>query len=102
MNLIPSFLRNLFKPKSAFVPEAPARVNTTAKQRNPKRVKHHWLWTQLNEYTGEGRAIITAPAHVPLATAQSMVSAYLGRRYGYGKFTTRQFKSARTIHINPL
>ena len=110
MNLIPAFLRNLFKPKTTFVPPTTAVATTPVNKRQPQfprvrqrgpRRKTLWLARQLEGYAGERTIIVRVPAHLDMSQAQNMVSGFMHYHYGKGKFTTRRFESARTVHISP-
>lgn len=112
MNLIPTFLRNLFVPKT-FAPTTPATTAVSRPTRKHQRqqsqavgkrmydTKYRWMRELLKDYDGSGSFVLRVPRDYDLDGTQAATAAYLNRRFGKYKFATRQFVSAHTIHINP-
>lgn len=105
MNLLPAFIRNLFvKPSTNFVPETSAApvfagVKPVASTRRPRNA---WVREEFLKFDERDRRvkIVKIPDHMNLDVARSDVSAFLIHNYGKGRFSTRLFRNARTIHVS--
>lgn len=66
------------------------------------RVNGHWVKRQLEAYDGMGTVIVHVPDGMPMKCGQSSVNSHIAQRFGKGKFKTRRFSTARTIHVRPI
>jgi hypothetical protein len=95
-------IRNLFRPTS-FVPTTTVTTDakpraSTGRPRDPK----YWVRTQLQSYDGNGTIILEVPNEISnMQSARSRVSAFLAREFGPGRFATKSYPIARTIHVRP-
>lgn len=81
------------------IPKLEARsVELTSRQQNSKR---RWLVEQIAAYDGSGRLIVKLPSDMDISLGQQIVASYICSRFGQGKFKTRRFHGAHTIHVNP-
>lgn len=102
MNLL-NFIKRIFQPKSFINGASVADVAPQKKSRQPFTKPYgRWVNEQLKDYDGTGPVIVKVPAGMSMKKGQNSVSSHIQMRFGKGKFRTRRYDTARTVHVRPL